>query len=86
MLRSDSSLRLIIFSILLHHSYAFWRMPCLEMAFGRIDPIVQPGIVSGHVHTVVGGASKFSESSLRDVWLNVGRLWRKLDRCHFAEF
>jgi len=36
---------------------AFWRMPCPgRLVLERIDPIVSPGKVSGHVHTVSGGS------------------------------
>lgn len=35
---------------------AFWRMPCRsQTGIGRIDPIVDPGEVSSHVHTIHGG-------------------------------
>jgi hypothetical protein len=36
---------------------AFWRMGCSNLEIGRLDPVVQPGIVSNHVHTIVGGSS-----------------------------
>ncbi|KAK4556946.1 hypothetical protein LTR86_005927 [Recurvomyces mirabilis] len=36
---------------------AFWRMPCPgRLVLERIDPIVSPYEVSGHVHTVSGGS------------------------------
>ncbi|KAK6394058.1 hypothetical protein LTR65_001904 [Meristemomyces frigidus] len=36
---------------------AFWRMPCPgRLVMERIDPIMSPGAVSGHVHTVSGGS------------------------------
>jgi len=36
--------------------YAYWRMSCPgRVATERIDPIVAPGQVSAHVHTVSGG-------------------------------
>lgn len=35
---------------------AFWRMPCSgRLSLERADPIVSPGQVSGHVHTISGG-------------------------------
>ena len=35
---------------------AFWRMPCNgPVVVERADPVVDPGKVSGHVHTVMGG-------------------------------
>jgi len=37
-------------------SAAYWRMPCPgRVVTERIDPIIDPGQVSGHVHTVSGG-------------------------------
>jgi len=35
---------------------AFWRMPCSgRLLLERADPIVNPGQVAGHVHTISGG-------------------------------
>ncbi len=35
---------------------AFWRLPCkTPIVVERADPIVNPGKVSGHVHTIMGG-------------------------------
>jgi hypothetical protein len=35
---------------------AFWRMPCSgRLSLERADPVVSPGMVSGHVHTISGG-------------------------------
>ena len=35
---------------------AFWRMPCSgRLLLERADPIIDPGQVSGHVHTISGG-------------------------------
>lgn len=35
---------------------AFWRMPCpSRLQDERIDPLIFPGEVSAHTHTVVGG-------------------------------
>ncbi|KAK5119867.1 hypothetical protein LTR85_007193 [Meristemomyces frigidus] len=35
---------------------AFWRMPCRsQTGKARIDPIIDPGEISGHVHTIHGG-------------------------------
>ncbi|ETN40440.1 uncharacterized protein HMPREF1541_04717 [Cyphellophora europaea CBS 101466] len=35
---------------------AFWRLPCKSpIVVERTDPIVQPGAVSNHVHTIMGG-------------------------------
>ncbi len=37
---------------------AFWRMVCGTIQTGRIDPIVNPGALSGHCHTVAGPLTK----------------------------
>ncbi|TAQ84697.1 hypothetical protein B7494_g6971 [Chlorociboria aeruginascens] len=35
---------------------AFWRLPCTDpVVVERADPVISPGIVSGHVHTIMGG-------------------------------
>lgn len=39
---------------------AFWRLPCHgQSGVARMDPIVDPGEVSSHVHVVHGGGSEF---------------------------
>lgn len=38
---------------------AFWRMPCRSRTgLARMDPIMDPGEVSDHVHAIHGGGSK----------------------------
>ena len=38
--------------------FGFWRMTCDHpLVVGRIDPIVSPGKVSGHIHTISGGSA-----------------------------
>lgn len=35
---------------------AFWKVPCTSpLVVERADPIVNPGQVSGHAHTIMGG-------------------------------
>ena len=41
---------------------AFWRLPCGRIQLGRLDPIISPGGVSGHVHTI-SGPNNFGVSS-----------------------
>jgi hypothetical protein len=37
-------------------AFAFFRLPCASpLIIERADPIISPGQVSGHVHTVMGG-------------------------------
>ena len=38
-------------------TYAYWRMACSVSQTARIDPILNPGAVSGHVHKFSGGNS-----------------------------
>jgi hypothetical protein len=36
---------------------AFWRLPCgRPVSVQRADPIVNPGVPAGHLHTVMGGS------------------------------
>lgn len=49
-----------------HQQYqvnAFWRMGCSTILSGRIDPIVNPGKLSTHSHTIVGGSNIGIDSS-----------------------
>lgn len=43
-------------------AFAYWRMACSVSQTSRIDPIVDPGAVSGHVHKFAGGNSAWSAS------------------------
>ncbi|KAK4501816.1 hypothetical protein PRZ48_007625 [Zasmidium cellare] len=36
---------------------AFWRMNCGIIQRGRIDPLVSPGQIAAHVHTIVGASN-----------------------------
>jgi hypothetical protein len=43
-------------------AHAFWRMPCRsETGVARMDPIMDKGTISDHVHTIAGSGSKFLE-------------------------
>lgn len=37
---------------------AFFRMRCSLIQQGRIDPVVNPGALAAHSHSIVGGSSK----------------------------
>ena len=50
----------VALAALVGETTAFWRMNCANIMFGRIDPIVNPGLVSAHVHTIQGSSSEFS--------------------------
>jgi len=41
-------------------SLAYWRMACSVSQTARVDLILSPGEVSGHVHKFAGGSSKWS--------------------------
>ncbi|GAB7342552.1 hypothetical protein MBLNU457_g0730t1 [Dothideomycetes sp. NU457] len=36
---------------------AFWRMNCGVIQTGRVDPLVNPGAIAAHAHTIVGGSN-----------------------------
>ena len=40
------------------YANAFWRMNCGIIQKGRIEPLVTPGGIAAHVHTIVGGSSE----------------------------
>lgn len=45
----------IIIAVLTARANAFWRLPCsTPVVVERADPIVEPGAVSAHSHTVMG--------------------------------
>lgn len=51
-----STIALALAAALAGPASAFWRMPCpSRLIQERIDPLVFPGQVSAHVHTVAGG-------------------------------
>lgn len=56
---------------------AFWRLPCRgRTGVARLDPIVDPGEVSSHVHVVHGGGSKLAATSLSIYHADsLSRLW-----------
>jgi hypothetical protein len=39
---------------------AFFRINCAKIQVGRIDPIVNPGALAAHCHSIVGGSSRYS--------------------------
>ncbi|GAB7360706.1 hypothetical protein MBLNU230_g0583t1 [Neophaeotheca triangularis] len=47
---------------------AFWRMPCRSRTgLGRLDPIVDKGTISGHVHAIHGGGNFGFETTFDDL-------------------
>jgi hypothetical protein len=49
----------------LQSAHAFFRMPCSQpVVVERADPIVNPGAVSGHLHTIMGSSGfNFTEDT-----------------------
>ncbi|KAH0556930.1 hypothetical protein GP486_005282 [Trichoglossum hirsutum] len=46
-----------VFAALAVPASGFWRMPCSNpLVVERADPVVSPGAVSGHIHTIMGGS------------------------------
>ncbi|BGP31993.1 hypothetical protein JCM10296v2_003772 [Rhodotorula toruloides] len=49
------------FLVLARYCDAFWRLPCqgdgAALVYQRADPITNPGLASGHVHTISGGSN-----------------------------
>lgn len=53
-------MRLLALSLLLAPASAFWRLPCRgRLGVERMDPIVTPGEISPHAHTIHGGHSMY---------------------------
>ncbi len=49
---TTSTLSLALFGL----TQAFWKVPCpAPVLRERADPIINPGKVSGHLHTIMGG-------------------------------
>jgi hypothetical protein len=43
--------------LLVPSANAFWRLPCAQPVLNaRVDPIVAPGVPSGHAHTIMGSS------------------------------
>lgn len=52
-----SALLTFLLAFLISPTTAFWRMPCPgRLVDERADPLVSPGVVSGHVHSIAGGS------------------------------
>ncbi|KAL8667681.1 MAG: hypothetical protein Q9202_000536 [Teloschistes flavicans] len=51
---STLSTSTLVVGLLAGSSQAFWRLPCSVAQESRIDPIINPGAVSGHAHKIAG--------------------------------
>ncbi|KAK6075662.1 WSC domain-containing protein [Seiridium cupressi] len=47
--------------------HGFWRMTCGTIQTGRIDPIISPGNVAGHVHKVSGASNFYFNNTFADL-------------------
>jgi hypothetical protein len=54
--RPSSLLYLLTLSTINPTAHAFWRAACSVVQTGRIDPILSPDAISGHVHKIAGGS------------------------------
>ena len=54
--RPSSFLSLLTLSALNPTAHAYWRTACSVVQTGRIDPILSPDTISGHVHKIAGGS------------------------------
>jgi Domain of unknown function (DUF1996) len=56
-MRFSAAIGLALATILTVNVSAFWRMECRSRSgIARIDPIVSPGNISDHLHTVHGSS------------------------------
>lgn len=56
------------FTLLPTFTSAFWRLPCRgRTGVARLDPIVDPGEISPHVHVIHGGGGMVIKSHLREI-------------------
>ncbi|KFZ08439.1 hypothetical protein V502_09355 [Pseudogymnoascus sp. VKM F-4520 (FW-2644)] len=55
-MRSTSTSALVAALLAIAPADAFWRLPCrAPLVYERTDPIVNPGTISAHSHTIMGG-------------------------------
>lgn len=55
-------------SLLVSSTEAFWRLPCAgPVVTERIDPLVSPGKLSGHVHAIMGASNINFTSTFEDL-------------------
>lgn len=60
-MNSKQLLKAAAFSLLASPAAAFWRMECRgETGLARLDPIVNPGVVGDHLHTIFGSSGMHS--------------------------
>ncbi|KAI5365343.1 putative carbohydrate-binding WSC [Septoria linicola] len=50
-------LHAILVAFCVENVNAFWRMNCAHIQRGRVDPLVSPGRIAGHAHSIIGGSN-----------------------------
>ncbi|KAL1302581.1 hypothetical protein AAFC00_002959 [Neodothiora populina] len=53
----NSALIAVVTLACVHTVHAFFRINCYVVQTGRIDPIINPGAISAHAHTIVGASN-----------------------------
>jgi hypothetical protein len=51
------SFLILLYSTSSIHASDVWTLNCDPLSIQRADPIVSPGVASGHVHAIVGGTA-----------------------------
>ena len=56
--------------------HAFFRINCANIQRGRIDPLVNPGALAAHSHSIVGGSSEYTTITEREIVADVVSRYR----------
>lgn len=63
-----AAILLACFTIFSEFANAFWRLPCRgRTGVARLDPLVEPGKISSHAHTIHGAGSKRSATDFQSL-------------------
>ncbi|KFY57996.1 hypothetical protein V496_06292 [Pseudogymnoascus sp. VKM F-4515 (FW-2607)] len=66
-MRSTSTSALVAALLAIAPADAFWRLPCrAPLLYERTDPIVNPGTISAHSHTIMGGNGFSNDMNFAD--------------------
>lgn len=60
---------LLALTLFARFAVAYFRMSCGLSQTGRIDPVVNPGKIAGHVHKLAGASSKWNTRSYQTIGL-----------------
>ena len=59
-LKSFSAIAILML-LLASYGQAYWRLECHGIAgIGRVDPLVNPGEISSHVHSIKGASGMYT--------------------------